>query len=57
MSDVNEILRFLLSALAVCYLISNEGISVLENLSEIGIEVPFLSKVVKKVRDKVNDSR
>ncbi len=40
----------------LCYLISGEGISVLENLSEIGICVPFLTDALKKFKSKVSDS-
>ena len=39
--------------LALCYLISSEAISILENLAELGVEIPFLSKAVKVLRDKI----
>ncbi len=39
--------------LSVCYLISTEGISILENLQEIGVNIPFLSKILQTVRQKI----
>ncbi len=39
---------------SVCYLIATEGISILENLSELGITIPFLTEVLKRFRDKVS---
>ncbi|MCL2704090.1 MAG: phage holin family protein [Defluviitaleaceae bacterium] len=41
--------------LSVCYLLSTEGISILENLGELGIEVPFLSKFIHLVRNKIEE--
>lgn len=40
--------------LTLCYLLSTEGISILENLSEIGVEVPFLNRTLALLRDKAN---
>jgi toxin secretion/phage lysis holin len=39
--------------LALCYLISTEAISILENLAEIGVNVPFLGKAIKVIRGKI----
>ncbi len=39
--------------LSVCYLISTEGISILENLQEIGVAVPFLSTILHTVKQKI----
>ena len=41
--------------LSVCYLISTEGISILENLNELGINVPLLSKFIQIVRKKIDE--
>jgi toxin secretion/phage lysis holin len=40
--------------MAICYLISTEAISILENLAELGVEVPLLSRTVKSFRDKID---
>ncbi len=40
--------------LTLCYLISTEGISILENLGDIGVEVPLLSVGLKLFRDQAN---
>jgi toxin secretion/phage lysis holin len=32
---------------AICYLISTEGISIMENLHELGVSVPILQKALK----------
>ena len=42
--------------LALCYMITAEGISILENLFELGIAIPLLSKAIKTVRDKLDAS-
>ncbi len=39
--------------LSVCYLISTEGISILENLQEIGVSVPFLTKILHTFKQKI----
>ena len=41
--------------LTLCYLIATESISVLENLEEIGIQIPFLSKTLKIFKDKIEE--
>jgi len=48
-------LPHMFGALTVCFLITTEAISILENLGEMGIEVPFLSKAIKRVRDKISE--
>jgi toxin secretion/phage lysis holin len=40
--------------LSVCYLLSTEGISIVENLETLGIKVPFLTVSLKAYRDKVD---
>ena len=40
--------------LAMFYLIMTESISILENLAEIGVEVPLLSRLTKVFRDKID---
>jgi toxin secretion/phage lysis holin len=45
---------FPLGKLSIIYLISTEAISILENLAELGAEVPLLSRGVKAFRDKID---
>jgi toxin secretion/phage lysis holin len=49
-----EIGFFPIGKLAIFYLISTEAISILENLAELGVEVPLLSRYVKVFRDKID---
>jgi len=44
----------LFGILSVCYLISTEGISILENLAELGISIPFLTSALKIYKDKIS---
>lgn len=44
-----------LGVLSVCYLLSTEGISILENLEELGIKVPFLTSALKIYREKISN--
>lgn len=39
---------------AVCYLILTEGISILENASKMGVEIPFFTTALKLFREKVS---
>lgn len=48
--------QFTFASIVSLWLIFNEIISVLENLSEIGLNVPFLMPFAKYVRDKINKS-
>lgn len=41
--------------LSVCYLLSTEAISILENLQELGIKVPFLTSALKIYREKISN--
>jgi phage-related holin len=40
--------------LAISYLIFSEAVSVLENLAELGVEVPLLSRAIKTFRDRID---
>lgn len=42
--------------LSICYLLSTELISILENLEKIGIIVPFVTNALKIFRDKLDPS-
>ena len=39
---------------ALCYLILTEGISILENVEKMGINIPFLTTALKSFREKVS---
>ena len=39
--------------MSVCYLTSTEGISIMENLQELGVKIPFLTGALKTYREKV----
>ena len=41
--------------LALCYLTLSEAISILENLGEVGVDVPFLKLAVKAMRAKIKE--
>ena len=41
--------------LALCYMITGEAISILENLDKLGIEAPLLSKAIKSVHSKLDE--
>jgi toxin secretion/phage lysis holin len=49
-----EMTFFPLGKLSIIYLISTEAISILENLAELGVEVPLLSRGVRAFRDKID---
>lgn len=51
-------LDFLVGCFAAIWLISNEVLSLLENISEIGVNVPeFLKTAATKIKDKINEKR
>lgn len=53
--DMHESAYF--GTLVSIWLIINECISILENLSEIGVPMPgFLGRILQRVQDKVNDT-
>jgi len=43
-----------LGVFALCYLILTEGISILENVEKMGINIPFLTTALKSFREKVS---
>ncbi|MDR1688411.1 MAG: phage holin family protein [Clostridiales bacterium] len=43
--------------LSICYLLSTEGISIVENLETLGVRVPFLTSSLKAYRDKANSAQ
>jgi len=48
--------RFLIASLVAVWLICNEIISILENMVDIGVDMPpFLQKFVSKIRDTVEN--
>ena len=54
-ADINVPTSFAIGCLAAVWLICNEVISLLENISDIGVLVPdFLQNTVKKLKDKIN---
>ncbi|MCL2577987.1 MAG: phage holin family protein [Defluviitaleaceae bacterium] len=46
--------NFSLGKLSIFYLVSEEAISILENLAKLDVEVPFLSRGVKVFRDRID---
>lgn len=53
--DVGFQMPHMFGSLAICYLLTTEAISILENLGEMGIDVPFLSRYIKKLRDRISE--
>ena len=41
--------------LCVCYLLATEALSILENLAELDITVPFLNKFLKAFRERISE--
>ena len=51
---INFNLKFLVASLVAAWLICNEIISILENMVDIGVDMPpFLQKFVSKIRDTI----
>lgn len=42
---------------AMCYLILTEGISILENIQKMGIEIPFLTSALRSFREKISSGK
>jgi len=53
--DAEFYIPHMFGTLSVCYLLATEALSILENLGEMGIEVPYLSKGVEKMRNKISE--
>lgn len=51
--DINIDYTGIFGILSVCYLLSTEFISILENLEKINITVPFLTNALKVLREKI----
>ena len=46
---------FLAGILVAVWLICNEIISIIENIDDIGVSVPFLNKIIKTIRGTIED--